>query len=142
MHSTVSDGSWGPEAVVHGAAEGGLDVIALTDHDTAAGFEAAEAIGRDLNVQVISGIEVSSTFQGRDVHVLGYFIDPRAASIIDHGERARRRREERMREMVGRLASSGIDVTFDRYPYVAYSTGLTSLFPVWSRDGRSTCRAG
>ena len=113
VHSTVSDGAWAPEAVVRGAAEGGLDVIALTDHDTAAGFEAAHAIGRDLNVQVIPGIEVSSTFQGRDVHVLGYFIDPRAASIVDHGERAQRRREDRMKEMVGRLASSGIDVPYE-----------------------------
>jgi hypothetical protein len=113
MHSTVSDGSWGPEAVVRGAAEGGLDVIALTDHDSAAGFEVAESIGRDLDVQVISGIEVSSTFQGRDVHVLGYFIDPHAASIMEHAHRARLRREDRMKEMVGRLNSSGIDVTYE-----------------------------
>lgn len=98
---------------MRGARVGGLDVIAISDHDTAAGFERAEAVGREVDVQVIPAIEVSSTFQGRDVHVLGYFIDPDAASVRVHGQRASRRREERMREMIGRLASMGVHVTFD-----------------------------
>jgi predicted metal-dependent phosphoesterase TrpH len=112
IHSTASDGSWSPGAVVRGAAEGGLDVIALTDHDTTAGFRTAEPIGRELNVQVVPGIEMSSTYHGRDVHVLGYFIDPSAESIAAHADRAGRRREERMKEMVDRLTASGIEVTY------------------------------
>jgi len=90
-----------------------LDVIALTDHDTTAGFREAVAVGRELNVQVVPGIEVSSTFEGRDVHVLGFFIDPDAQAMVAYGERAGRRREERMREMVARLTSAGIDVTYE-----------------------------
>lgn len=113
IHSTASDGSWSPEAVVRGAAKGGLDVIALTDHDTTAGFRLAAAVGRELDVQVVAGIEVSSTFEGRDVHVLGFFIDADAPAMVAYGERAVRCREERMREMVARLASSGIEVTYE-----------------------------
>ena len=112
IHSTASDGSWSPEAVVRGAAAGRLDVIALADHDTAAGHAAAAAVGREVNVQVIPALEVSSTHHGRDVHILGYFVDPEAADIRTHTERASRRREERTLEMIARLAKQGIDVEY------------------------------
>jgi predicted metal-dependent phosphoesterase TrpH len=113
IHSTASDGSWSPGAVARGASDGGLDVIALTDHDTTAGFEAAAERGRGIDVQVVPGLEVSSTFQGRDVHVLGYFVDPGAPSLVAHAERAGRRREERMREMVGRLKALGVPIRYE-----------------------------
>jgi 3',5'-nucleoside bisphosphate phosphatase len=112
VHSTASDGAWSPEAVARGAAEGRLDVIALADHDTAAGFSSAEAVGRELNLQVIPALEVSSTHEGRDVHVLGYFIDPGARALTEHSERAVRRREERMHEMLDRLRGQGIDLGY------------------------------
>lgn len=112
LHSTASDGAWSPEAVVRGAAKGGLDVIALTDHDTVAGFAAADAAGREVDVQVIPGIEVSSTHHGRDVHILGYFVDPAAPPLVRHGETAVDRRQERMREMLSRLAEQGIHVEY------------------------------
>lgn len=113
IHTTASDGSWSPEAVVRGAAEGGLDVISITDHDTAAAVAPAREAARDLRIEVIAGIEVSSTFQGQDVHILGYFIDPAAQGITAHGRRAGKRREERMREMLARLAHQGIEVPFE-----------------------------
>ena len=113
VHSTASDGAWSPEAVVRGAAQGGLDVIALTDHDTIAGYPAAERIGRELDVQVIPGIEISSTYHGRDIHILGYFVDPSAPPLVRHADRALRRREERMREMLVRLADQGIAISYE-----------------------------
>jgi hypothetical protein len=112
VHSTASDGAWSPEAVVRGAAAGGLDVIALADHDTAAGYAPAAALGRDLNVQVVPALEVSSTHHGRDVHVLGYFVDPDAPSVRTHSERATRRREQRMLEIIARLGKQGIQVRY------------------------------
>jgi predicted metal-dependent phosphoesterase TrpH len=112
IHTTASDGSWSPEAVVRGAAAGGLDVIAITDHDTCAAVSAAQEASRSENLQVIPGIEVSSTHDRHDVHVLGYFVDPGAAAIVAHAERAVRRREERMREMLERLGGLGIEVAF------------------------------
>ena len=97
---------------MRGAAAGGLDVIALADHDTAAGYSAAAALGRELNVQVIPALEVSSTHHGRDVHVLGYFVDPQAPDIRTHSERATRRREERMLEILAGLEKQGIAVDY------------------------------
>lgn len=112
IHTTASDGSWSPEAVVQGAVDGGLDVIAITDHDTAAAVSGAVGAAGGLPLEVVAGIEVSSTFQGRDIHILGYFVDPTSAAVMGHADRAGRRREERMREMVERLREQGIDVAY------------------------------
>lgn len=113
MHTTASDGSWSPEAVVRGAAEGGLDVISITDHDTAAAVPAAREVARDLRIDVIPGIEISSTFGRDDIHILGYFIDTESEAIVAHSEKAGARREERMKEMLALLSDDGIDVTFE-----------------------------
>lgn len=113
IHTTASDGSWSPEAVVRGAAGGGLDVISITDHDTAAAVAPAREAARELRIEVVPGIEVSSTFQNSDIHVLGYFIDPDSEAIVAHARRAGNRRDERMREMLALLADDGIDVSFE-----------------------------
>jgi len=112
VHSTASDGSWSPEAVVRGASAGGLDVMALADHDTIAGYEVAAATGQEVDVHVVPALEVSSTFQTRDVHILGYFVDPMADRLREHADKALRRREQRMREILERLADQGIEVTY------------------------------
>jgi predicted metal-dependent phosphoesterase TrpH len=114
IHTTASDGAWSPEAVVRGAAKGGLDVIAVADHDTTAAFATASAVGAEVCVQVIPALEVSSTHHGRDVHVLAYFVDLESMAMTTHSARAIGRRDERMREMVDRLTASGIDVTFEQ----------------------------
>jgi predicted metal-dependent phosphoesterase TrpH len=112
LHTTASDGSWSPEAVVQGAAAGGLDVIAITDHDNIAAFQPAEAAARDQRLHVVPGIEVSSTYGNRDVHILGYFVDPHSPALLEHAARAGTRREDRMHEMVDRLRRQGIGVSF------------------------------
>ncbi len=113
IHTTASDGAWSPAEVVRGASDGGLDLIAITDHDSTAGFAEAVSVGRRLRVQVVPGIEVSSTHEHRDVHILGYFVDSEAPALVAHSERAVTRRVERMHEMVDRLDSEGVDVTYD-----------------------------
>ena len=112
MHTTASDGAWSPEAVVREAAARGLDVIAVTDHDTTAACGEALRTGGEVDVQVIPALEMSSSHEGRDIHVLGYFVDPEAPGLIAHEKRALGRREARMHEMLGRLAGLGIDVPF------------------------------
>ena len=96
---------------MRGAVGGGLDVIAIADHDTTAAVEAAQVEGEGLNLQVIPAVEASSTWQGREIHVLGYFVDPKAESLARHTHRAQGLREGRMREMVSKLVAGGIEVT-------------------------------
>jgi predicted metal-dependent phosphoesterase TrpH len=141
VHSTASDGSWSPEAVVRGAAAGGLDAIALADHDTAAGYAAAAAVGRELDVQVIPALEVSSTHAGRDVHILGYFVDPESDSVRTHAERAGRRRQERMREMIARLARQGTEITYAAVEAAAGPDGVVLGRPHLARALVAACQA-
>ncbi|MDP2959066.1 MAG: PHP domain-containing protein [Longimicrobiales bacterium] len=113
IHTTASDGAWTPEKVVEGAVRGGLDVIAIADHDTTAAVWAAQASGATRNVQVIPALEMSSTWVGREIHVLGYFVDPESPALVAHERRALRLREERMKEMLSRLAGQGIEVAYE-----------------------------
>ena len=113
IHTTASDGALSPTAIVEAAVDGGLDVIAITDHDTTAGVAEARAAAEGSDLTVLSGIEVSSTWAGREVHVLGYGVDPGADAVRGLDARARERRLERMAEMVGRLDALGIHVTME-----------------------------
>ncbi len=113
VHTTASDGSSSPAEVVGLAADGGLDVLAITDHDTVAGVPAAMDAAAGTSLRLIPGIEVSSTYEGAEYHILGYFIDPQAGSIQAHERHAVGGRESRMNEMVDHLRGQGllIDMT-------------------------------
>lgn len=112
MHTDLSDGKLTPEEVVEGAIEGGLDVIAVTDHDTAAGVHRARAAAGD-SLTVVPAVELSSTFEGQEVHVLAYGVDPGSPDLVAHQEAAESRRRGRMEEMVSRLNDAGVEVGFD-----------------------------
>jgi len=82
--------------------------LAITDHDTVAGIPAAvDAVG-ESSLQLIPGIEVSSTYEGAEYHILGYFVDPQADSIQAHQRHAVGGRESRMGEMVAHLRGQGL----------------------------------
>ena len=108
VHTTASDGSLSPAEVVGLAAAAGLDVVAITDHDTVAGIPAALNAAAESSLRLIPGIEVSSTFEGAEYHVLGYFVDHGADSIRAHQRHALGGRESRMDEMVDRLRRQGL----------------------------------
>ena len=97
-----------PPEVVGLATDGGLDVLAITDHDTVAGIPAAMDAAAASSLQLIPGIEVSSTHEGEEYHILGYFVDPEADSIQVHERHALGGRESRMEEMVDRLRRQGL----------------------------------
>jgi predicted metal-dependent phosphoesterase TrpH len=120
VHSTASDGSLDPAEVARAAARGGLDVISLADHDTTEGIGPASRAAASLKVEIIPAVEVSSTHEGWEVHVLGYFVDPSDPEFLAYQERALRRRDERMQEMVRRLRHQGVEVHFKDVRRVAH----------------------
>ncbi|MGH7504076.1 MAG: PHP domain-containing protein, partial [Longimicrobiales bacterium] len=99
LHSTASDGSLSPSALVCAARTGGLHIVALTDHDTAAGVPEASGAGVG-SIHVIPGIEISTTHEWADVHVLGYFIDANHPDLVAYTSRAEEGRRARMRDMI------------------------------------------
>lgn len=113
IHTTASDGACTPAEVVAAAVEGGLHVIAVTDHDTTAGVGPAAQAARGTGLTVVPATELSSTHEGRDIHVLGYGLDPEHVAIAAHRARARRLRLERMEAMIERLGALGVEVTLD-----------------------------
>ncbi len=112
-HSYVSDGHLSPAGVVRAAVAGGLDAIALTDHDTAAGVAEALEEAEHHGLRVIPGIEISTRHGAAELHILGYFVDPTAEPILRHQQSAFEQRQLRMRRMVAKLQDLGVNIEFD-----------------------------
>jgi predicted metal-dependent phosphoesterase TrpH len=105
VHSTASDGTLAPSEVVAAAAEAGVDVLALTDHDSTAGWdEAAEAAVRH-GVMLVPGLELSCHVGWVSVHLLAYLVDPQDPALLAEITRIRADRRSRARRMVGRIAA-------------------------------------
>lgn len=113
LHSYVSDGQLSPAQLMEAARAGGLDMVALTDHDTAAGVSEAQAAAEKLGLEFIAGIELSTRYDVHEFHILGYGIDPDSPPMKGHQEASVVRRTDRMRAMVERLHELGVTVSFD-----------------------------
>ncbi|TNC23205.1 PHP domain-containing protein [Amycolatopsis alkalitolerans] len=116
-HSTVSDGTDSPAELVQVAAQAGLDVIALTDHDTTAGWDAATA-ALPAGLTLVPGAELSCVShrdgpRGISVHLLAYLFDPGAPAIVTEQRRLRLERRTRLRAMAERMAADGLPVDAD-----------------------------
>lgn len=119
-HSTKSDGLLSPAALVEEAAARGLRVLALTDHDTVAGIPEAKAAGDRLGVEVIPGVELSTSFgPGDGVHLLGYLVDIDHPLLLEGLAGYARAREERMERMIDRLRQIGAPVDPERVRSIA-----------------------
>jgi predicted metal-dependent phosphoesterase TrpH len=102
-HSNASDGTQSPADVVASAAQAGLDVVALTDHDTSDGWVAAVTAGERLGVRVVPGVEISCLRRGVSVHLLAYRHDPTDEPLVRMLAESRTSRASRARQMVERL---------------------------------------
>ena len=111
LHSTQSDGSFSPTQVVQRAAKLGLSAISLTDHDSVAGVQEAQNIGRDIGVEVIPGTELSAHEAGIDIHILGYFIDPANSDLLAYLQKFQDARRNRAEKIVARLNRLGVRIT-------------------------------
>ncbi|NED97181.1 PHP domain-containing protein [Phytoactinopolyspora alkaliphila] len=109
-HSSVSDGTERPADVVRRAHEAGLDVVALTDHDTFDGWPEALAAGRQYGVDVVPGVEISTQLGGRGAHVLAYHVDTAHRPLARELARVREDRRERLQRIAVRLTKAGIAV--------------------------------
>ncbi|TVZ04169.1 PHP domain-containing protein [Trebonia kvetii] len=118
VHSNASDGTDDPAEVIRRAGAAGLDVLALTDHDTQAGLaEARAALPEGLSL--IPGMELSCQLDGRSVHLLGYLFDPDDPAIAAETAQVRDDRTYRAQAMVARLAELGTGVTWEQVSEIA-----------------------
>jgi hypothetical protein len=117
-HSTASDGTDPPAEVMRRAAEAGLDVVALTDHDTLAGQGAARA-ALPPGLALLPGMELSCRLGGRSVHMLAYAVDPGNAELAAELAAIVEARVGRARRMVERLRALGVDITWPQVEALA-----------------------
>jgi predicted metal-dependent phosphoesterase TrpH len=154
-HSNVSDGTEPPRELVRLAVAAELDVVAITDHDTVAGWNEAAAAALDFGITVVPGLELSCTRGAASVHVLGYRIDPTRPGVDAELAAIRAGRTDRLPAMLAALARHGVDLSSEQVwaaaggadslgrPHVAdaliaagYVADRGEAFDVWLAEGR------
>jgi predicted metal-dependent phosphoesterase TrpH len=110
-HSSASDGTDTPGDLVREAAAAGLDVVALTDHDAMSGWAEAQQAADEVGITLVPGLEISTRFRHRGVHLLGYLPDPTHPSLVDELDRILEGRTARTPAIVAALREHGIDIS-------------------------------
>lgn len=144
LHTTASDGLLSPAALVARAAACGLATISVTDHDTTAGFQEAAAAARHHRLRLIAGVEITAIEDGRDVHMLAYFIDASTPSFVAFLVAQRGDRLRRVRKIADRLAQLGHPVVVEPLLTVAAgeerSVGRPQIADALVAAGRAVSR--
>ncbi|HVK99667.1 MAG TPA: PHP domain-containing protein [Dongiaceae bacterium] len=137
LHSTASDGELAPEALVAAVAEAGVQVMALTDHDSVAGLAAARAACEERGLQLVNGVEISCRRDALDVHVVGLGIDPENAELTRQLAAQMARRAERAEIIATRLKKAGVVDVLE-----AASVGAPQGIPARPHFARALVAAG
>ncbi len=114
MHSTLSDGGLDVRSLIQLCGQQGLSAMAITDHDNIDSFEEGQEYARQLGIELIPGVEISSSLGGSDIHILGYLFDPTHLRLNQTLVELREKRRERAKKIVDRLVSKGISVDYER----------------------------
>ncbi len=114
IHTTASDGDYSPEAVVRAAKAQGFSALAITDHDTLSGLAEAQKISKEIGIELLTGVEISTVHQEKEVHILGYLIDPTNEYLQEKLNLMNNYRQERIAKMVKRLNDLGYEISLNR----------------------------
>jgi predicted metal-dependent phosphoesterase TrpH len=127
MHTTASDGRCSPEDLVQRAFDKGIRTMSVTDHDTMAGVPRAAAVAASRGMTFVPGIEITSVHQGKDVHVLAYFLPDLTEDLRRLLAEQRRNRLARAQEIADRLARVGAPIDVDALLTAGAALGGKSL---------------
>ncbi len=111
-HTTASDGTDTPTELMAAAAHQGLDVLAITDHDSTQGWDEATLAAQAHGVRLVRGIELSCTADGISLHVLGYLHDPTYGPLLQEMAHSRASRAQRARRITENLAAD-VSISYD-----------------------------
>jgi predicted metal-dependent phosphoesterase TrpH len=113
IHTQASDGWLAPSVAVEQANRAGLTAISIADHDSVAGIDAAIEAGKKHGVEVIPGVELSSGFEGRELHILGYFVDWRDKWLQNKLSAIQEARVDRAKRILEKLRSLDINISYN-----------------------------
>ncbi|NWF49848.1 MAG: PHP domain-containing protein [Ignavibacteriaceae bacterium] len=112
-HTNHSDGFHSPRELILLAKQKGIDTISITDHDNLSAISEATSVGREIGVEVIPGVEISSDINGRELHILGYFVDLASTELERYLGFFREERLKRAQRIVKKLNALGLDLSLD-----------------------------
>jgi predicted metal-dependent phosphoesterase TrpH len=136
LHTTYSDGQYRPDEVVDLARRSGLVAIAVTDHDTTGGVTPArQAAGPGL--EVIAGVEITTEFRGRELHLLAFFVDLDNAPLETALREIRAGRAERFRAMIERLGECGVSLDEEGLDFTPEALGRRHLAELLVKQGKA-----
>ncbi|MCF1426862.1 MAG: PHP domain-containing protein [Shewanella sp.] len=126
-HTTASDGRLTPAELVARALEQGVQMLAITDHDTVDGLQSAHEfnLAQSEPLRLINGVEISTRWHHFDIHVVGLNLDVSQPALLEFLEKQRLLREERAREIGERLAKAGIDGAYDAARQLAGNAAIS-----------------
>lgn len=124
-HSDRSDGTTSPREVVLEAVAAGLDVVALTDHDTSAGWDEAVTAAEEAGIGLVRGMEISCKHAGRPVHLLAYLPDPDHEGLLEELGLILEGRDQRMPKICAQLRAVGIDI--DEQQVADHAVGAAAI---------------
>jgi hypothetical protein len=113
MHTTHSDGTLSVESLLRAARRAGLSVVSITDHDTVNGLPAARRTTRELGMDLVAGVELSTTLEGLEVHLLAYAFDPENSDLAGYLASCRRERRSRAERIVEKLHALNVPVQLE-----------------------------
>lgn len=111
VHSTASDGTLTPTELVAAVQKAGLAAFALTDHDTVDGIAEARAAADAADVELVPGVELSCDYKGKEVHMVGLYLDETNPRLLEHLARFRDNRDNRNQKMYQKLNEEGFDIS-------------------------------
>lgn len=129
-HTKCSDGDKSPQELVQLCREDHVSIVGITDHDSVAGVQEAMREGSRAGVQVVPGIEISTAFHGREVHLLGLMIDPHNSQLQAYCARTATVRQVRGRKIISRLRELGIPFTEEEEEASCYSRAKIGMLLV------------
>lgn len=124
LHTTYSDGSYTPAAIIKKAWKARVSALAVTDHDTVSGLAEAIEAGRSCGIEVIPGIELSSRFGTSELHVLGYFLQWEDEALRRQLKRFQEARHVRNPQMIEKLNALGLEMTYEEVKTLAANDSI------------------
>lgn len=118
-HTTASDGQHPPAEQIGLAAKAKITVLAVTDHDTVKGLDACEAAAKEHGIRLVPGIEISAHLNGREVHILGHFVERTLPRLASFDAELKTFREGRMQQMIDKLVALGFPASMEAVKAIA-----------------------
>jgi len=113
-HTYYSDGRLSPEELIKKGRESGLEAIVVTDHDNFEAFYQVNDLASSYGVDTISGMEISTSYMNKELHLLAYSFDPTNTDLIDYAKIYKDKRKSRAHQMLHKLRGQGFDLSIDR----------------------------